>query len=209
MNNKNLSIGAIINVFLILILISCHNRSLEKSSFAKTDKNNLDATHNKNFVDTILKTDVYIPTKSKADIINDKFANNPLGLDIETLKNGLDTFYFKNTFGLNPSFRIDTLRGPGDDYPYFICYDKDYVFKLRKLNNGKADPFGSVIIFNPKISIANGIRIGMNKSDFFKALNIEEINFDTIRIDSESHTSINFFIFKNKVLYEILLSNSL
>lgn len=186
----------------ILFYLTCYNIETQQTVFVISKDSSI--TYNRDFKTMCHKIMPY--RNGSADILDNSFANNPFGFDTNTLKTGIDTSFFRKTWNLNPTIVIDTLQGPGEYYPYYIIYEKDFIFKMRKLASGKADAMGQyVFIANQNIRLANGLKIGMSKKEFLNKFNAA-LPSDTIEIDNEDGTTGNFFIFKTNVLAEIYLS---
>jgi hypothetical protein len=133
----------------------------------------------------------------------DVFIMRPFGYE-PTIKNfrtnlpssfKLQVYSMKNIH--NPSV-IDTI------YKFYQKKSELLIYK----NSNKRELFFAGNIYNHKIQLRNGVRVGMSRDEFFRCFeNFKPRNDDTIRISSKRAINSINFIFKGNKLKVIKIDN--
>jgi len=137
-------------------------------------------------------------TVTKENFITDPFGYKP------TIKN-FSTYLFPE-FKLQ-IYSIKNIHNPAVSDTIYRFYRKKSELFIYKTIDGK-ELFFAGNIFDAKVVLKNGVKVGTTKGDFFKGFtNIKPIPNDTIKLGSKRSTTMFNFIFKNNKLQAIKIDN--
>ncbi len=137
-------------------------------------------------------------TVTKEIFITDPFGYKP------TIKNF--SFYLFPQFKLQ-IYSIKNIHNPAVSDTIYRFYRKKSELFIYKTTDGK-ELFFAGNIFDAKVVLKNGVKVGTSKDDFFKSFtNLKPILNDTIALGSKRSTSLFKFIFKKDKLQAIKIDN--
>lgn len=104
-------------------------------------------------------------------------------------------------------YSIKNIHNPAVSDTIYRFYRKKSELFIYKTNDGK-ELFFAGNIFDTKVVFQNGVKVGVQKSDFFKGFtNLKPTMSDTIEFGSKRSTTLLKFIFKNEKLHVIKIDN--
>jgi hypothetical protein len=113
---------------------------------------------------------------------------------------------------LPPTYKQQIYTTKNEHYPNITDSIFRFHHKRNELfiykTNSKKELFVAGNIYDCRIILHNGIRVGMNRTDFFKCFNdIKYMSKDTLRISSRQAINSYNFIFKKNKLIAIKIDN--
>jgi hypothetical protein len=146
----------------------------------------------------IKKSPVETKTSDKENFISSPFGYEP---NIKNFSTYLPSSYKQQIY------TTKNKHYPNITDSIFRFYHKKNELFVYKTNS-KRELFVAGNIYDNKIILHNGIKVGMNRSDFFKCFNDLKFNTkDTLRIISKQARNSYNFIFKNDKLKAIKIDN--
>jgi len=144
-----------------------------------------------------------IAVASRKPLEKDAFIVKPFGYEpsIKNFKTYLPSSFKLQVYSMknihNPAI-IDTI------YKFYQRKSELFIYK----NVSNKELFFAGNIYSSKIQLQNGVKVGMNRNDFFQCFsNLSPNKKDTIRISSKRATNSINFIFKDNKLEVIRIDN--
>lgn len=118
----------------------------------------------------------------------------------------LDTTQLKGIFKVKPEIKTRYIKG-FDNKPYkvFIFKTKNTMLELF-LNKNEGFYIEKAVIKADEIKLFKDCFIGMLKTDFLRKMMINKNTCDTIQYKDDDQTTEINFIFRSKVLAEVLIN---
>lgn len=118
----------------------------------------------------------------------------------------LDTTELKGIFKVKPEIKIRYIKGYDDKlYKNFIFKTMNSFIEFSYKEN-EGFYIEKAVIKAEEVKLYKNCFIGMLKTDFLKKMSINKNTCDTIQYKDEDQTTEVNFIFKNKILTEVLIN---
>jgi hypothetical protein len=118
----------------------------------------------------------------------------------------LDTTALKGIFKVKPEIKIRFIKGYDDKHYKTLIFKTKNTLVEFFLNKNEGFYIEKAVIKADEIKLYKNCFIGMSKTDFLKKMSINKNTCDTIQYKDEDQTTEVNFIFKSKVLAEVLIN---
>lgn len=136
-------------------------------------------------------------------IYNDDFVKNVLTINVRRA----DTNMLKSIFKIEPTLKVVMEKDfDGNDCTFYVIETQGVYLKFFYKNPKTYLIYG--LIKADEIKLYKDCAIGMQKKDFCKTLQIEEIVCDTILVTNQDQTMNLYFNFKNNKLKDVKIQNN-
>jgi hypothetical protein len=136
-------------------------------------------------------------------LAKDNFISSPFGYEptIKNFSTYLPSSYKQQIYTTKNKYYSNIT-----DSIFRFYHKKNELFVYK--TNSKRELFVAGNIYDSRIVLHNGVKVGMNRSDFFKCFNDLKFNAkDTLRMTSKQAGNSYNFIFKNDKLKAIKIDN--